>query len=78
VTVQDTIGGGEVVFFNGVASASNLSAPWIQGPPHSYIFRLYNTTGGGHTFMGLVTVTGNSGVPNKPQGGAAASQGNGR
>jgi hypothetical protein len=58
VTVEDTVGGGEVVFITGGPSGSNVPAPWIQGPPHLYVFRLYNTSGGGHTLLATRTVGG--------------------
>jgi len=61
LTVQDSVGGGEVVFFNGGPSGSNATAPWIQASPHSYTFKLYDTTGGGHSFLSSVVVTGSAG-----------------
>jgi hypothetical protein len=61
VTVQDSVGGGEVSFYAGVSGA-NVAAPWIQGPPHSYTFRLYNDTDSGLVLLSQVVVKG-SGPP---------------
>jgi len=61
VTVQDTgIGGSESNFGSGTSNPGK-DAPWIQGAPHQYTFRLYDTTGGGMTLLDSVVVTAVSG-----------------
>jgi hypothetical protein len=55
VTVQDAGGGPEGTFAEG--SSGSQAAPWIQGAPHEYVFRLYDISGPSPVFRDSVTVT---------------------
>ncbi len=59
VTVEDTSVGGETAFATGLSGSKSAT---IQGSPHQYVFRLYDTTWGATSSFELtaVTVTGGS------------------
>lgn len=53
VTVQDTLGGGQVPFANGLAGSQ---AAQIQPFPHRYLFRLYDSSSGNLILLADTTV----------------------
>lgn len=60
VTVLEQPGGAENLFAGGVSGSS--TAPWIQGPPRTYAFTLYDVSSGSRVRLASVTVTGTSGI----------------